>query len=88
MTVRKHLRLAGIRICTVLLSIPLLSGCSISSRVSEETGEIHEPASPVLQNVYDRSVNKDVYTPGAGRGERLIPEPSLKPQDPLRDSSQ
>ncbi|MGM1049982.1 MAG: hypothetical protein ACQEXX_28155 [Bacillota bacterium] len=86
MMVRKHLRLSGIGICTVLLAVPMFGGCSISSRSSVEMENLQAPSAPVLQNVYDRSVDKDVYSSGRGRGESLIPEPSLKPQDSLRDS--
>lgn len=82
----KHLRLGSVVICTVLLTVLILGGCSISSRSSIEMDHLQVPAAPVLQNVYDRSVNTDVYSPGRGRGEKLIPEPSLKPQDSLRNS--
>lgn len=86
MFVSKHLRVGGIRICTILLTVPLLSGCSIASR-AVEPDPIQQPASPVMRNVYERSVEKDVYSPDGRRVERVIPDPSLDSQDHLQDAA-
>lgn len=85
MCVSKHLRDSGIRICTILLTVPLFSGCSIPSR-PVESENIKQPASPVMRQVYERSVEKDVYSSDGRRGEKIIPEPSLELQDHLQDA--
>lgn len=88
MKLTKHLRGSGIKFCTVIMIIPLVSGCSIASRASDK-GHTDQPALPVIQDVYERSVQKEVYSPGGRRTERLnIPEPSLEPQNLLRDAPQ
>lgn len=85
MCVSKHLRDGGIRICTILLTVSLFSGCSIPSR-SVEPENIKQPATPVMRQVYERSVEKDVYSSDGRRGEKIIPEPSLETQDHLQDA--
>lgn len=74
-----------IRIVCVLLFLPLAVGCSIPGRtVTEERGQ-GAADTPVILDVYDRSVREDVYTPGS-RGERIIPDPAmLEPQSTLKD---
>ncbi|WP_152669196.1 hypothetical protein [Paenibacillus sp. DMB20] len=74
----------GKRSFALLLLFPLLSGCSISGRTSVDMDPLQSPVSPVLKDVYDRSVEKDVYAPG-GRGERLFPDPVLEPESMLKD---
>ncbi|WP_422660439.1 hypothetical protein ACK8P5_08130 [Paenibacillus sp. EC2-1] len=84
MCVSKHLRDGVIRICTILLSVLLFSGCSIPSR-NVEPENIKPMTSPVMIHVYERSVEKDVYSSDGRRGEKIIPEPSLETQDHLQD---
>lgn len=88
MIMRKHFRAIGMKLCTALLSISLFTGCSIATRVSEEMNPKEQPASPVIQDVYEQSVQKDVYSTGGRSGQRLIPMPSLESQDPLLNSAQ
>lgn len=84
MCVIKHLGDGVIRICTILLSVLLFSGCSIPSR-TVESENINQPTSPVMIHVYERSVEKDVYSSDGRRGEKIIPEPSLEMEDHLQD---
>ena len=69
----------------MFFAIIMLAGCSIPARTAVEPKLLQSPDEPVLKDVYDRSdnrsVDEDVYT---RRGERLIREPSLEPEDPLR----
>lgn len=73
------------KMMSVLLLLPLAAGCSIPGRtVTQERGQ-EAKDSPVLLDVYDRSVREDVYAPG-NRGERMIPDPvMLEPQSTLKD---
>ncbi|NMO94708.1 hypothetical protein [Paenibacillus lemnae] len=73
-------------IAAAMLLFPLLSGCSISGRGEEHLPVMDGPASPVHKDVYDRSVQEEVYSSGS-RVERLIQEPTLElePPSPLRD---
>ncbi|WP_106768233.1 hypothetical protein [Paenibacillus faecalis] len=84
MNILKQLRSGSIIIVTMLLTIPMLGGCSIPSRWSGELNDLQAPASPVLQNVYDRSVDVDVYS--SGRHEQFVPEPSLEAPDSLQEA--
>ncbi|WP_054955086.1 hypothetical protein [Paenibacillus dakarensis] len=88
MIARKFLHRSSAQLFTVFLAVLWLSGCSIPSRVLPETQETVQPAAPVLRDVYERSVNKDVYSRDSRRGESILPEPSMLQEAPIRDSTQ
>lgn len=66
-------------ISTLVLSALLCSGCSIAERTSVELVPLHSPAGAVMLDVYDRSVDSEVYS--SPKIETLEEEETLKPAD-------
>ncbi|MGG4344890.1 hypothetical protein [Paenibacillus lautus] len=67
-----------------LLGVSVLgSGCSIPERTSVQLDPLHGPASPVMLDVYGRSIDQDVYS--KQRSRELEPVSPMDSVDTLRD---